>query len=78
MSVSHEAIYTWFYAQPKGELSASGIALRTGREQRKPRGRKKTPGAKIIGMRSNEDRPAEVAGGQVPGSWEGDGATRKP
>jgi transposase, IS30 family len=72
MSVSHETIYTWIYAQPKGELERTGIILRTGREQRKPRGRKKTPGAKITGMRSIDDRPAEVAGRQVPGHWEGD------
>jgi IS30 family transposase len=72
MSVSHETIYTWIYAQPKGELAKAGVVLRTGREQRKPRGRKKTPGAKIVGMRSIEDRPAEVAGRQVPGHWEGD------
>jgi IS30 family transposase len=72
MPVSHEAIYTWIYAHPKGELARAGIVLRTGREQRKPRGRKKTPGAKIVGMRSIEDRPAEVAGRQVPGHWEGD------
>ena len=72
MSVSHETIYTWIYAQPKGELARAGIVLRTGREQRKPRGRKKTAGAKIVGMRPIEDRPAEVAGRQVPGHWEGD------
>ena len=66
MSVSHEAIYTWIYAQPKGELARAGIILRTGREQRKPRGRKKIPGARITGMRSVDDRPAEVAR-QVPG-----------
>lgn len=72
MSVSHEAIYTWIYAHPKGELAKTGIILRTGREQRKPRGRKKTPGAKIVGMRPIDDRPAEAAGRQVPGHWEGD------
>jgi len=72
MSVSHETICTWIYAQPKGELARAGISLRTGREQRKPRGRKKSTGAKIAGMRSVEDRPAEVAGRQVPGHREGD------
>ena len=77
MSVSHEAIYTWIYAQPKGELARAGIILRTGREQRKPRGRKKTPGARITGMRSIDDRPAGAAGRQVPGHWEGDRATWK-
>ena len=70
--ISHEAIYTWMYALPKGELARLGIELRSGREQRKPRGRKKTPGARIVGMRSIEDRPEEVAGRQVPGHWEGD------
>lgn len=72
MPVSHEAICTWIYAQPKGELAKAGVVLRAGREQRKPRGRKKTPGAKIVGMVSIEDRPAEAAGRQVPGHWEGD------
>src|SRR6266568_4083350 len=59
MPVSHETIYTWIYAQPKGELARAGIILRTGREQRKPRGRKKSTGAKIVGMRSIDERPAE-------------------
>jgi IS30 family transposase len=62
MSISHEAIYTWIYAHPKGELEKTGIILRSGREDRKPRGRKKSPGAKIVGMRPIDDRPAEVAG----------------
>jgi IS30 family transposase len=70
--ISHEAIYTWMYALPKGELARLGIELRSGREQRLPRGRKKTPGARIVGMRSIEDRPEEVADRQVPGHWEGD------
>lgn len=72
MSVSPEGIYTWIYAQPKGALKDAGIVLRTGREQRKPRGRKKQKGAKIVGMVSIEDRPAEAEGRQVPGHWEGD------
>jgi IS30 family transposase len=72
MSISHEAIYTWIYAQPKGELARAGIVLRTGRERRKPRGRAKPKGAKIVGMVSIDDRPAEVAGRQVPGHLEGD------
>ncbi len=70
--VSHEAIYTWIYALPKGELAAHGVLLRTGRTQRGPRGRRGSPGARIVGMTSIDERPAEVAGRQIPGHWEGD------
>src|SRR5258707_15459602 len=49
-----------------------GMALRTGREGRKPRGRKAPRGARIVGMVSIDDRPKEVEGRQVPGQWEGD------
>src|ERR1019366_9305330 len=47
MSVSHEAIYTWMYALPKGELAEMEIALRTGRTRRQPRGRARSKGARI-------------------------------
>ena len=57
-TISHEALYQWIYALPKGELATSGIMLRTKRDKRKPRGRAGTKGSKIIGMRSIEDRPA--------------------
>lgn len=49
MSVSHDTIYTWIYAPPKGELARAGIILRIGREQREPYGRKKSTGGKIAG-----------------------------
>jgi len=71
-TVSHEAIYTWLYALPKGELAAQGLLLRSGRVIRRPRGRKSSPGARIVGMRSIEDRPESVADRAVPGAWEGD------
>jgi IS30 family transposase len=72
LSVSHEAIYTWIHALPKGELAEMDIALRSGREQRKPRGRAGSTGARIVGMTSIDDRPEEVEGRKVPGHWEGD------
>ena len=72
MSVSHEAIYTWMYALPKGELAEMEIALRTGRTRRQPRGRARSKGARIVGMTSISQRPADASGRKVPGHWEGD------
>ena len=72
MSISHEAIYTWLYALPKGELAALEVALRTGRARRQPRGRARSKGARIVGMVSISQRPEEAEGRKVPGHWEGD------
>lgn len=72
MSISHEAIYTWLYALPKGELAEMEITLRTGRTRRQPRGRARSKGARIAGMVSISQRPEEAEGRKVPGHWEGD------
>lgn len=72
-TVSHEAIYRWIYALPKGELAKSTIMLRskrTQRKRRKPLGER--TGGRIIGMVSIDDRPEHVADRRVPGAWEGD------
>jgi IS30 family transposase len=71
-TVSREAIYTWIYALPKGELAKQGIVLRSGRTRRRPRGRRSSPGARIVGMTSIDARPTEVDDRAVPGHWEGD------
>ena len=70
--MSHEAVYTWIYALPKGELARHGIMLRSKRTRRRPRspvGQRTHP---IVGMVSIDDRPEEVDDRRVPGHWEGD------
>lgn len=72
-TVSHEALYRWIYALPKGELAKAGILLqskRTKRKTRKPLGER--TGGRIIGMVSIDDRPEDANDRRVPGAWEGD------
>ena len=70
--VSHEAVYGWIYALPKGELARQGLALRSGRTRRKPAHGRIPKAPRIAGMRWIEERPADAADRQVPGHWEGD------
>jgi len=70
-TVSHEAIYRFVYALPKGELARHGVMLQSRRTQRrrfKPVGGR---GAPIVGMVSIDARE-DVADRRVPGHWEGD------
>ena len=69
--VSHEAIYQWIYATPVSTLARELIRLRTGRTARKG-GRRPPPAPRIKDPIYIDARPAEVAGRQVPGHWEGD------
>lgn len=71
-TVSHEAIYRWIYALPKGELARSGIMLRSKRRTRRPRRALGERGARIVGMTSIDARPADAVDRRVPGHWEGD------
>jgi transposase, IS30 family len=70
--LSHETIYTAFYAMPRGQLRARVLTLlRRSHQQRRPRsGRVTRPF--IDAMTLIDQRPAEVAERLVPGHWEGD------
>src|SRR5882724_5170811 len=70
--VSHEAIYRWIYALPKGELVKSGILLQSKRVQRRRRKPLGERGGRVVGMVSIDARPVEVRDRRVPGHWEGD------
>ena len=74
MWVSHETIYQALYVQPRGELARLvKTALRTGRTQRKPQGRKATDGrGHLKDMINIADRPKEADDRAIPGHWEGD------
>jgi transposase, IS30 family len=73
MWVSHETIYQALYVQPRGELARLvKTALRTGRTQRKPQGRKGNGQGKLRDMINISDRPKEADDRAIPGHWEGD------
>jgi IS30 family transposase len=75
MRISHEAIYTYLYVLPKGQLRKKLLScLRQGRKRRYKRNRKNKSGIerKLEDMISIEERPREVADRTIPGHWEGD------
>ncbi len=73
MRVSHETIYQALFVQGRGQLRTElHRHLRTGRAWRRPQGFSSPTTAKISGMVSISERPAEAADRAVPGHWEGD------
>ena len=71
-TASHEAIYRFIYALPKGELAKHGVMLRSKRTTRRRRKPVEERTAPIVGMVSIDDRDASVEDRLVPGAWEGD------
>ena len=72
MRVSHETIYQSLFVQTRGTLRKELTrCLRTGRTQRKPKGRA-IPKGRMCDMVMIADRPAEASDRAVPGHWEGD------
>lgn len=73
MRLSHESLYTYLYALPRGSLRKELLSyLRQHRKRRRPRSRGEDRRGQIPDMISIEERPAEVADRSVPGHWEGD------
>ncbi len=71
-TASHEAIYQFIYAMPRGELARHGIFLRRKQTRRRPRKAAGRRGAPILGMVSIDERDPDAADRRVPGHWEGD------
>jgi IS30 family transposase len=71
--VSHETIYAYIYAQPRGELRKLLIgALRQAHKKRLTRSRGQDRRGRLRNMVSIRERPVEALGRQVAGHWEGD------
>jgi transposase, IS30 family len=73
MRVSAETIYQSLFVLGRGALRKELIScLRSGRTQRKPRGRAVSARGRIKDMVMITDRPPEVEDRAYPGHWEGD------
>ena len=73
MRISHESIYRYIYAMPKGELKKVFIShLRRKRKLRKDRKGSHERRGRIIDATPISERPEEVDDRKVPGHWEGD------
>jgi IS30 family transposase len=73
MRISHETIYRYIYAMPKGELKKVLVShLRRKRKLRKDRKGSHERRGRIIDATSISERPQDVENRRVPGHWEGD------
>jgi len=74
MRISHEAIYTYVYVLPRGQLRRELLAtLRHRHKRRRAHRASRTHERRgqLPDMISIEERPAEVADRTIPGHWEG-------
>lgn len=73
MNVSHESIYTYLYALPRGQLKQALIScLRQRHHTRRVRNKRRLKTNPIQDIISIEERPLEVRDRTIPGHWEGD------
>lgn len=73
MKISHEAIYTYIYCLPKGQLRKELIrCLRQERNLRKKRKNAHQRRGAIQDAISIHERPVETVDRTIPGHWEGD------
>jgi IS30 family transposase len=73
--VSHSTVYNAIYVLGRARMNVElDVALRTGRLRRMSRAASRAAGdtPRFLGMVGIAERPAEVAGREVPGHWEGD------
>ena len=71
--ISHETIYKYIYATPKGELrKVFAHHLRRKRRSRKDRSQAHEQRGRIIDAVPISKRPGEINDRSVPGHWEGD------
>lgn len=68
--VSHQTIYTFIHALPRGELKKELLSYL--RKKGKPSKASTDARGKIANMRLIHDRPEEVGGRSIGGHWEGD------
>jgi len=73
MRISHEAIYSYIYIQPRGTFKRRLTSyLRRSHKYRRKKSQNHSALGGIQDFFSIEERPAEVADRTVPGHWEGD------
>lgn len=75
MRISHEAIYTYLYVLPRGQLRRELLAYLRHRHKRRRAHRASRAydrRGQLPDMISIEERPAAVADRTIPGHWEGD------